>query len=50
MANWLEFWENNEINWHSDVVTQELEEYLGLLKLEPGDKVFFPLCGKILDN
>ena len=49
MANWLEFWKNNEINWHSDVVTQELEEYLGLLKLEPGDKVFFPLCGKSLD-
>ena len=49
MANWLEFWENNEINWHSNVVTQELEEYLGLLKLEPGDKVFFPLCGKSLD-
>ena len=49
MANWLEFWENNEINWHSDVVTQELEEYLELLKLEPGDKVFFPLCGKSLD-
>ena len=49
MANWLEFWENNEINWHSDVITQELEEYLGLLKLEPGDKVFFPLCGKSLD-
>jgi len=50
MANWLEFWENNETNWHSDVVTQELEEYLGLLKLEPGDKVFFPLCGKSLDK
>jgi len=49
MANWLEFWKNNETNWHSDVVTQELEEYLGLLKLEPGDKVFFPLCGKSLD-
>ena len=49
MANWLEFWENNEINWHSDVVTQELEEYLGLLKLEHGDKVFFPLCGKSVD-
>ena len=49
MVNWLEFWENNEINWHSDVVTQELEEYLGLLKLEPGDKVFFPLCGKSVD-
>ena len=49
MANWLEFWENNEINWHSDVVTQELEEYLGFLKLELCDKVFFPLCGKSLD-
>ena len=49
MANWLEYWENNETNWHSDVVTQELEEYLGLLKIEPGDKVFFPLCGKSLD-
>ena len=49
MANWLEFWENSEINWHSDAVTQELEEYLEWLKLEPGDKVFFPLCGKSLD-
>ena len=49
MANWLEFWDNNETNWHSDVVTQELEEYLGLLKLESGDTVFVPLCGKSLD-
>jgi len=49
MANWLEFWANNETNWHSDVVTQELEKYLGLLKLESGDTVFVPLCGKSLD-
>jgi len=49
MANWLEFWENNEINWHSNAVTQELEAHLGLLKLDPGDKVFFPLCGKSVD-
>ena len=49
MANWLEFWANNETNWHSDVVTQELEKYLGLLKLESGDTVFIPLCGKSLD-
>ncbi len=49
MGNWLEFWANNETNWHSDVVTQELEKYLGLLKLESGDTVFVPLCGKSLD-
>ena len=49
MANWLEFWANNETDWHSDVVTQELEKYLGLLKLESGDTVFIPLCGKSLD-
>ena len=49
MANWLEFWANNETDWHSDVVTQELEKYLGLLKLESGDTVFVPLCGKSLD-
>ena len=49
MSNWLEFWANNETNWHSDVVTQELEKYLGLLKLESGDTVFVPLCGKSLD-
>ena len=49
MGNWLEFWANNETNWHSDVVTQELEKYLGLLKLESGDTVFIPLCGKSLD-
>ena len=49
MGNWLEFWANNKTNWHSDVVTQELEKYLGLLKLESGDTVFVPLCGKSLD-
>ena len=49
MANWLEYWENNEINWHSDAVTEELEAHLGLLKLKPGDKVFVPLCGKSID-
>ena len=49
MVNWLEFWANNETDWHSDVVTQELEKYLGLLKLESGDTVFVPLCGKSLD-
>ena len=49
MGNWLEFWANNETDWHSDVVTQELEKYLGLLKLESGDTVFVPLCGKSLD-
>ena len=49
MASWLEYWENNEINWHSDAVTEELEAHLGLLKLKPGDKVFVPLCGKSID-
>jgi len=49
MADWLHFWENNETNWHSDTITQELVEYFELFELEPGDKVFVPLCGKSLD-
>tara|TARA_B100002003_G_C14041365_1_gene501780 strand:+ start:326 stop:982 length:657 start_codon:yes stop_codon:yes gene_type:complete len=49
MADWLHFWENNETNWHSDTITQELAEYFELFELEPGDKVFVPLCGKSLD-
>jgi len=49
MADWLHFWENNETNWHSDTITQELVEYFELFELELGDKVFVPLCGKSLD-
>ena len=49
MVDWLHFWENNETNWHSDTTTQELVEYFELFELEPGDKVFVPLCGKSLD-
>ena len=49
MADWLQFWENNETNWHSDTITQELVEYFELFELEPEDKVFVPLCGKSLD-
>ena len=49
MADWLHFWESNETNWHSDTITQELVEYFELFELEPGDKVFVPLCGKSLD-
>ena len=49
MADWLHFWENNETNWHSDTITQELVEYFELFELEPRDKVFVPLCGKSLD-
>ena len=49
MADWLHFWENNETNWHSDTITQELVEYFELFELEPEDKVFVTLCGKSLD-
>ena len=49
MADWLHFWENNETNWHSDTITQELVEYFELFELESRDKVFVPLCGKSLD-
>jgi len=49
MADWLHFWESNETNCHSDTITQELVEYFELFELEPGDKVFVPLCGKSLD-
>ncbi len=49
MADWLNFWENNQTSWHSDEVTRELVEHIELFDLIIGDKIFVPLCGKSLD-
>lgn len=46
---WHERWENNLTGFHLDEVNPYLIEYWPRLKLEPGSRVFVPLCGKSLD-
>ncbi|GMQ97133.1 MAG: thiopurine S-methyltransferase [Gammaproteobacteria bacterium] len=46
---WIERWQENRIGFHRDEVNPNLIATLGALNLEPGDRVFLPLCGKSLD-
>jgi len=46
---WHDRWENNLTGFHLDEVNQYLKESWPLLNLQPGARVFVPLCGKSLD-
>lgn len=46
---WLQRWQNNEIGFHQGEANALLVKYFKDLSLEPGGKVFVPLCGKTLD-
>ncbi|NIR31604.1 MAG: thiopurine S-methyltransferase [Gammaproteobacteria bacterium] len=46
---WHERWRSNRIAFHNDEVNPVLETNLSRLRLEPGARVFVPLCGKSLD-
>lgn len=46
---WQDKWQKNEIGFHELEVNPLLVEHIGALSLEPGDRVFLPLCGKTLD-
>jgi thiopurine S-methyltransferase len=46
---WHRKWANNEIGFHEGAVNPLLVKHFSALGLEPGDRVFLPLCGKTLD-
>lgn len=46
---WLERWHRREIGFHLDEINTHLQEHWPRLGLQPGTRVFVPLCGKALD-
>lgn len=46
---WHNRWENNLTGFHLDEVNLHLKENWSALNLNPGARVFVPLCGKSLD-
>lgn len=46
---WLERWQRGETGFHRDGVNPWLDKHLAALRLQPGDHVFLPLCGKSRD-
>lgn len=43
---WIEKWKSKAIGFHYDGVNPVLENFYKEMKLQAGDKVFIPLCGK----
>jgi thiopurine S-methyltransferase len=46
---WLERWQRDEIGFHQNETNPYLRQYWHELQLDPGSRVFVPLCGKSLD-
>ncbi|MGW8369185.1 MAG: thiopurine S-methyltransferase [Gammaproteobacteria bacterium] len=46
---WHERWRSNEIGFHESQPNALFVRYVGHLSLEPGSRVFLPLCGKTRD-
>jgi thiopurine S-methyltransferase len=46
---WRGKWERGEISFHEGKPNAFLTKHIGTLKLEPGARVFLPLCGKTRD-
>ena len=46
---WHERWQHNEIGFHAAEANPLLVAHCDALSLQPGDRVFLPLCGKTLD-
>lgn len=46
---WHQRWQNQQIGFHLSAVNRLLEAYFQALELQPGQRVFIPLCGKTLD-
>ena len=49
MTDWISRWQDGKIGWHRDQVNTKLVDFIQCLKLNPGDSVFVPLCGKSVD-
>lgn len=46
---WHERWQTNQIGFHLDQVNPYLQKFWSGLAVEPGSRVFVPLCGKSRD-
>lgn len=46
---WEKKWEEKVINFHQEIVNENLKDYFPQLNVEKGATVFVPLCGKSLD-
>ncbi len=46
---WHARWETNQLGFHQEAHNPMMVAHAGLLGLEPGERVFLPLCGKTLD-
>ncbi len=46
---WLQRWREGSTPWHEGVPNAALTRHLDCLNLQPGDRVFVPLCGKTQD-
>lgn len=47
--DWLARWQENRIGFHQGDVNSHLKRYIDNFNLEPGDRIFMPLCGKAHD-
>ena len=48
-AYWHDRWDNGLVGFHMDDVNPYLQKYWPVLDIQPGQKVFVPLCGKSVD-
>ncbi|PTX56403.1 thiopurine S-methyltransferase [Litoreibacter ponti] len=46
---WHAKWESGQIGFHNDQPHSKLVAHLGALTLDPGARIFVPLCGKTVD-
>jgi thiopurine S-methyltransferase len=46
---WRDRWREGRLGWHQPQAHPMLVRHLGSLALEPGARIFVPLCGKTLD-
>ncbi|MBC7181932.1 MAG: thiopurine S-methyltransferase [Roseovarius sp.] len=46
---WHTRWENMQIGFHEGAVNRMLSAHIGALGLDPGARIFLPLCGKTRD-
>ncbi len=49
LSFWHERWEQAEIGFHKQEINAHLQQFWRALGLQPGQRVFVPLCGKSLD-
>ena len=46
---WLQRWREGSTPWHEGAPNAALRRHLDRLRLQPGDRIFVPLCGKAED-